>query len=846
MTAKHLIAIIIHRELRGKKATLIFATAVLMLATILLTLVITLTDTFRQSFEESGKTLLGGDVALRLSQRDFTPPEVQWLQQNSTALSRMRVARVLAYHNQRTQLVRLKGIDQNYPLYGKIGLAETNQHSLHQAAQSPYPAYIGRQISNLFGIGIGDTFMAGGITVKVINIVDTEPDPDPRIWYSAPPIYIAKQILDGPQFNRPGALSARYIRLKLPPDTHFSSWADKVQQQFPQAGWRLSGPDDTQRNVRRTLDRIQKFLALASLAALLLAGIGCGNTASAFLRNRTRSIATLRMLGTNSQLIGIAYMVLISLFTLSGVLIGAAIGLQILPILLGIIAPYLPLPLSLTATPWTIIRAILSVLAIAAAFILPPLLANIRTNPHLLFSNAHDDSTHSQNNQNSDRWVVIATFAAVLLILPLEWMQKLYLLAITAAGVFFYALSLISISFVKKFSHHATVAYRLGALTICRHRRQTAGTIISLSIGIFILVSVMQSESNFSSRIDDTIRQEAPSVFFVGIRPDQMPALTQLITQHDATIRTIPFLRGRVQAIGGRTAEEILQTATEDRWILRGDRGITWSTDGYIGSSTVTQGTLWTDNRASNATNADADTSRLEASFDEEAAIAFGVNIGDEIVINLLGTPVTAIITSLREVDWQSFDINFVIILSQIPIDGIPHTFMGNSNIDKSDLNQLQLQLGQNFPNIIPIPTEPVFAVIKRLLGHIALILKITAILMIISGLPIIISNLIENRQRRVNFVTTLRLIGATRQIIISNVLGEFILIALISVIPAALLGTASSWLIVTHIFELNWQMEWLSLLFITTLCTLAFVLLGAIDTAQILKHPPYEQVRNE
>ncbi len=836
MRSKNPTFILLRRELRGEVNLFIFSAGILAFATLLLTIVIALTSAFENSFVQSAKTLIGGDLSLRLSQRDFKPEELKWIDNNSQAISQMNAARVLAVHNERTHIVRLKGIDSSYPLYGTLAVQNTETP---QTLQTPpidgvYPAYINQRIGEYFDIAVGDTLKAGGVTLKIINHYLDEPDPDPRLWYGAPAIFVNKSLLETPHFTQPGALVARFTRAKLATNTDSTKWKDSIEKQFPDAGWRILGPEDAQQNVRRTMDRIRAFLSLASLASLLLAGIGCGSALSAFLRARLRAIAIFKLLGAPNKLILNVYLLISTLFTLLGAIIGASGGTVLLPIIIDFIAPYLPLPFYATNTVASFASAVFIVSTITIAFITPPLLAHINTNPLHLFSNTGNEHI-SIASRARDKLITVGALSLAIIVLPLPWQQKLYLGIIAIVALLFYFLAAMTIRFIESISAYFSPTIRLGTIAVCRHRRQTATTMMSLGIGIFTLISVIQAKENFSHQIDDTLDKEAPSVFFVGARSDQRSILESMVSDHNGELRVIPFIRGRIEAIGGMTTEEILAKDPEDKWILRGDRGVTWSDGNYIGSSKVSQGTLWDPNQ-----------NGLQASFDEEAAKNFGVKLGDNLELNFLGEPVTAVITSMRKIDWQSFDINFVVILSDVPIEGIPHTYMGGAYMPKDKINDLQLSIAKQLPNVIPVPTAPVFAFLKRLLEHITTLLLVSAGFLIISGLPMIIATLIGNHRRRIKTIATLRLIGVNKRTIIISGLVEFIIIAIVAVVPAMLLGTGAAWLLVLYIFELEWQMQWSALFSIASISFAFFIILGIIDITKVVNKPPYPLIRNE
>ncbi len=122
------------------------------------------------------------------------------------------------------------------------------------------------------------------------------------------------------------------------------------------------------------------------------------------------------------------------------------------------------------------------------------------------------------------------------------------------------------------------------------------------------------------------------------------------------------MLRGRIIAANGIKAAD-LKPAAGSRWVLRGDRGITYASAIPAGSRVVA-GQWW---------GADYSGPPL-VSLENKTAHDLDLKIGDTITVNVLGRSVTARIANLRAVDWQNLGINFVLVFSPSTFRGAPHT----------------------------------------------------------------------------------------------------------------------------------------------------------------------------
>ena len=835
---------LIRAELRGEKRLYGLAALTTAFAAAALTLTLAIGDTFERSFAAASKTLLGGDIAVRLRQRNFRPEELQWMRENSRDFSLIRSAAALAVAGERSHMARLKIADNNYPLLGELVLKDGGENDLQTLLSSGadddgvFPAAADASLLPLLGLSEGDTLTAAGLTLRIAHAVEQEPDPDERMWMTAPLILTGTEAGKRLQTAAGGGfLSSWHARALLAEGESAEAWEEKLAAAFPEAEWRVREAEQSMPGLRRFVGRMRDFLAVLSLAAMFAAGIGIGGAAAAFLRARVRAIAAIKMVGGGGRLIARVYLTMAALFVAAGAAAGTVVGGGLLFFLSPYLSSSLPLDLS-PQWPWSAMaKALLVAVLVGAAFVILPVLRASRINPLTLFKSEDDEPPPlSRRDVLIGACVWITAFAAM----PLAPREKLAALGVLAAAALVYFLSLLSARLIGKLSGALKtmpppLAWGLSA--IARYRRQTAAGVVSLAAGMALLIAILNMEGNFAARIDDTLRREAPALYFVGIGAEQEEALRTAVSDESpqARLRTIPFLRGRIHSIGGRPADSI-DAPSDKRWILRGDRGLTWTADGgYIGASEVSDGALW-----------DKNESRPQASFEGEAAEAFDMQLGDELVLNILGEKATVVVTSFREINWQSFDINFVVILDRPPFEDVPYSLMGAAFMPPDDEDAVKLAVARDFPNITPLSIGAVFDLAQRLLQNIALLLQAAAVFMLVGALPAVAAALMDGQRRRTRDAVALRLLGAPAGAIIAKGLTEFVAIAAAAAAPALIFGALAAKLTVENIFELDWEFNQGAPLLIVAAGFLLFAMVGTLNIANWIRHPPLLVIRND
>ena len=180
----------------------------------------------------------------------------------------------------------------------------------------------------------------------------------------------------------------------------------------------------------------------------------------------------------------------------------------------------------------------------------------------------------------------------------------------------------------------------------------------------------------------------------------------------------MPMLRGRIIKLAGVPVERI-NPSPEVAWVLRGDRGITWSDDPPEEGSAVVKGAWWPVGYEGPPL----------VSFDKAKAEAFGLDIGDTLTVNLLGIPLTARIANLRDIKWNSLSINFLMIFSPNAVKEIPLSYVATAHFlpDSSEFEELALakKITQALPNVSAIRVKDVLADIKNMIGDIGVAVRV-------------------------------------------------------------------------------------------------------------------------
>ncbi|OWK23568.1 hypothetical protein AJ87_34400 [Rhizobium yanglingense] len=209
-------------------------------------------------------------------------------------------------------------------------------------------------------------------------------------------------------------------------------------------------------------------------------------------------------------------------------------------------------------------------------------------------------------------------------------------------------------------------ALRLAIGNIHRPGALTPSVVLSLGLGLALLVTLTLIDGNLRRQLTGRMANGAPNFFFVDIQSAEVENFRSLISRQapKGKLVEVPMLRGRILALNGKDVTKI-QVPPGGQWVLRGDRGITYSQT-IPENASLTEGSWWPQDYSGEPL----------VSFSSEEARELGLKIGDTVTVNVLGRNLTARIANLRKVEWESLSINFVMVFSPNTFRGAPHAWL--------------------------------------------------------------------------------------------------------------------------------------------------------------------------
>ena len=760
-----------------------------------------------QGIAQEGRTLLGGDMSFRVQQRELIETESSWLASQgatSTAATLRAMARTTDGRDQ--SLVELKAVNGTWPLTGTL---VTEPADALQRGAVVDPVLLSR-----LQVEVGDSLAIGAATVEITGIIEAEPDRVSDNFLLGPRVLISREILDRTELIQPGSLVSWTTRLALDDssEANVAAVAAAAKEEFPEAGWRVRSRDNAAPALTRNVTRFSQFLTLVGLTALIVGGVGVANAVRAYLDTKGGVIATFKSLGAPAWFVFAVYLLQILALALVGIAIGLLLGALAPPVAKWALADVLPVASAQIFYPGALLSAVAYGILTALAFALWPL-GQARDIPATaLFRNA------ARDNAPWPRSIyVIATAIVVAALMALAvWQAGDRRIAWTFIGgiaVSFVLLRGVAIGIqwiAKRAPQVRSTPLRLAIGNIHRPGALTPSVVLSLGLGLALLVALATIDGNLRNQISANIPKQAPDFFFVDVQSSEIEPFTAKLEEvaPQGAIQRTPMLRGRVVSIGGVLAADIKPQGGGE-WVLRGDRGITYSATKPENAS-LAEGEWWAEDH----------TGQNLVSFSAEEAGELGVNIGDELVVNVLGREVSATVSNIRNVEWRSMSMNFVMVFSPNTFAGAPHGYLATLQVDPSETlageataeqttrdGEILREVTTAFPTVTTVRVRDALNTVNGLIEQLATAIRAAALLALMASILVLAGALAAGNRARTHDAVVLKTLGATRKTLISAFVTEYTLLGLATAIFALLAGGLAAWFVIDGIMNFTFTL---------------------------------------
>lgn len=772
------------KELRHQRSTVILFSISLAIGLFAFIAVESFKSAVQAKLEDQARSILGADIGIgsrqRISESSLRKVD-SVLQDYFVAKSEMIETYTMLMTKGGSRLVELKGIDTNFPFYGKILLtggeiSAASGPGIPAASTLFYPETLVQ-----LGLQKGDDIQLGGNRFRVGDSILSDPAAIGTGFNFAPTVYVGLADLKSSNLIQTGSTGYFSFLYKLKEGAPLDNLEKELQRALPDASIRVLTPQGTSQQVSRLTRYLSDYLALASLVALLLAAFGCGYLYESYLKKNSKTIATYKILGLKNKEVRFLFLFHTFILSLLGLTIALLVSLFALPALSNFGALLLNMDVEVGLSIRTALFA--GGISLVGSFLInSPLVRHLdKVSPKSLLQ--------QQNLLTRLSWKdvfaylpVIAAFLVGAYFLSESMQASSYFLAgISLAALVLFAAALVVALLFRHLSDLKGFHKQWITKSIYRNIRDFNFAYFCMSIGIILIVLIPMIEEGIQNEIRSPDSANTPSFFLFDIQNDQLADLQSFLNNESIQVQSSsPMIRARLQTVNDKPFERFMGEAVtreqeqENRSRNRG-YNLTYRLK-LRDTENLMDGQFW---------SAEANEDQVpQISVETRFAERLGLNIGDRLIFDVEGVPVEGRVSSLRKVKWTSFQPNFFLQFQPHPLlKELPQTHvMAVKAPSAAAIPVLQNQLANRFPSISVIDIVRLAENLSKIIDQLSSALKLVGLTSVIVGLLIFFSMINQRAVEKRKQANLLRVLGASRSTVYFATLGEFVVLILLAI----------------------------------------------------------------
>ncbi|WFQ79743.1 ABC transporter permease [Xenorhabdus sp. SF857] len=739
-----------------------------------------ISDRIDQSVHYQSRDFLAGDLVLRASY----PVDETWLQraqEQGLTLSRQISFSTMTYAGDIPQLAQVKAADERYPLYGEL---ETHPYGLTPEKGS---VLVVPRLLALLGVKVGDNIDVGDTTLKISGELLQEPDSGFNPFQISPRILIN---IDDAQLTgaiQPGSrLTYRYMFAGSP--AAIQSFQQFVGPQL-KADQRWLTLQQDNGVMAQSIERAQQFLLLSALLTLLLAVAAMAVSMAHYCRSRHNLIAILKTLGAGrwalrQWIIGQWLVIL-----LAAIVVGSILGLAFESALIRILAGMLPKMLPAAGMwPW--------VWAIAALFGMA-VLVGVRPYRQLM---ATQPSRVLRSDVTASIWPLRYYLPAVAFIIT----GGLVLLAGTQpllwsllAGVPIVALSLALLGWgglwLLRRVTFRQLSLRLAVNRLLCRPFQTMTQLAAFSLSFMLLALLIMARGDLLNQWQQQLPPDSPNYFLLNMTQPQTAQVNDLLAKYQVKPTDFyPVVLARLTEVNGQSALAWADKKQPNSTTVRRELNLTWKAE-LPPFNTLIAGT-WPPKPN-------------EVSMEQSVAERLQINLGDRLTFTGDTRTFHATVSSIRKVDWESINPNFIFIFAKETLENQPGMWLTSFHYEGE--GKLLTEINRHFPTISVLDIGSILKQAQGILQQVSKALEVMVILVMICGGLLLLAQIQVGMNQRQLELVVYRTLGASKKLLRHTLWSEFALLGFMAGLAAALGAEIALWLLQTQVFDFPWQLQW-------------------------------------
>lgn len=814
---------LLRRDIRAGELRVLASALVIGVASV--TTVAFFNDRVRAALEVQANQLLGADLVVA---GDRPLPGSFRDQARALGLAQAELVKFpsMAFADSRSLLVDVRAVEQGYPLRGELRVADGARNaSTPRSAPPPGTVWVDERVLSRLGVGVGERLGLGERTFTIAGVIDQAPESVVSFLSLGPRVILNLEDLPSTGLVQPGSRIGYRLLVAGAPAAVEAFRAFATRAVGP--GQKVESIRDARPEIRSALERAERFLALSSLAAVILAAVAVALAARRYLQRHFDACAVMRCLGASQGSILRLYAGVFLALGIATSTLGSAVGWAAQAGLVRLLAPLvgggLPLPgLSPLA------QGYVAGFVLLLGFAMPPLAALARV-PTLRVLRRELGVPGSAG--------VIGYALGILAIAALIFWEagdlrlgRIVLLGAVAGLLASGMLSWLVVRGLARLSAGAGRAWRMGLANLRRRPLSTAVQVAALSMGLMAMLLLTLVRGDLLQSWRASLPPDAPNRFLVNIQPDQREALQRFFeAQGIPAPKTYPMVRARLMAINGRQVSSADYADERAKRLVDREFNLSWA-ETPQSDNRIVAGRWWRPE----------DRGRTAFSVEQGIARTLGIRLGDTLTYDIAGVTLSGPVTSLRTVEWDSFRVNFFVVMPPGVLEAYPASDVASFHLPR-EREEIMNSLVKRFPNLLVIDVAAVLAQVQAMMDQVIRAVEFVFLFTLAAGVLVLYAAIAATRDERLVDAAIMRTLGARAAQLRAVHMVEFAVIGLLAGLVAAFGATAVGWAVSARVLNVPFQTNGAPWIVGIVAGTAGVALAGWLGVRRVVERPPLQ-----
>lgn len=796
---------LLHHELKRGELTIIFLAIVLAVATVFS--LAGFSEQIKQAIAASSTNTIAADRVLR-SSREVPTEYLSQSQNNQLQLARKVETESMAFAGDNMLLTEISAITDTYPLRGEL-LVKTSINSTPEVVNAPAvgSVWVEQSVLSRLDVKLGQFIEVGAAQLRIAGIVTEIPDRSYRAFIAGPTVLLNIADMEKTELIQPGSrITYKYLFAGEPDNvTSFEDW---LKPQLNDAQ-RWYDAKMAQNRLSRVLDTAEKFLSLASMLGIVLAAVAVAVASRRYGQRHQSTVAVFRALGATISHVKKLYVLHWTSLSIISILVGLLVGYGLLLIGMNAIESYLSLAsANLTVSPF--ITAIVTGLLCAVAFAIHPISTLIKTSPMLVIRGFSDVKL---NKFGLYQLIPLLALFALLFMFSKDLMMSLSLLfggLVVSAVLLLIGRGLMNLG--RTAGTKAGKSWHLALANLRRRAGENSVQLVSFTIAIQLLLLITVMKSSIMTEWQAQFPEGTPNHYLINITENELEPIKTFAKEKNIPNQGFyPIYRGRLSEINGEKtvsqsrnddeSEERSQQASsegdrseersEGRRGLGRELGLTWS-DELPFENEIVEGSWW-----------QLDDKTPQVSLEKSVAERLEIKLGDELTFDLGSEIFTVPVTSIREVNWQSRQLNFIMVFNHVVLEEFDTTTISAWMVADEQKDEVYRFLSQ-FPAITIMDFGAIMKQLNNMIEQVSIAIELILVLVILAGSLVLVAQVQASMEERERELAILRTLGAKGSLLRNSVLFEFIALGAIAGLMASFAMEIAVFALQTRVFRMD------------------------------------------